>query len=362
MKSRFELFLAYKRLWAVLVILAAILFFLKFMSDQSAAQSPSAAPQRERVLESLIKKEVPMKVNIKKEKEQSFKDLTNEKWVREFELEVTNTGDKPIYFLYLTLITDVKVGGSPLVFPLTYGRKELGGIKTKATLADEAIKPGETYAFKIHPGQVPAWERDVSNKNQEDATRLRLKLEILSFGDGTGFLGNHEYPSPTNRQSDTKHFKWPLAREENQTTDRHGQPPSAQLTTILKVDEPAILKPAKFLYTDPPVLSSPLADTSLDAGCDFECVGIDNVPPENVCYNCPLQNRPGIDSSGTCSTLVYGTVKCNLPNGDSYLCQTIAVYDCGDEPFPTPTPSPTPSPAPCEYCADPNAHPACNPP
>jgi len=46
MKSGFELFLTYKRLWAVLVILAAILFFLKFMSDQSAAQSPSAAPRR----------------------------------------------------------------------------------------------------------------------------------------------------------------------------------------------------------------------------------------------------------------------------------------------------------------------------
>jgi hypothetical protein len=45
---------------------------------------------------------------LKKEKEESFKDLKNEKWLREFELEVTNTGDKPIYFLYIMLGTNVK--------------------------------------------------------------------------------------------------------------------------------------------------------------------------------------------------------------------------------------------------------------
>ena len=44
--------------------------------------------------------------------------LKNEKWVREFELEVTNTGDKPIYFLFLDLIADVKLDRkSPGVLP-----------------------------------------------------------------------------------------------------------------------------------------------------------------------------------------------------------------------------------------------------
>lgn len=66
----------------------------------------SSAAVQERILESLVKQDVPIKVKIKKEKEQSFKDLNNRKWAREFELEVTNTGDKPIYFLYINLITD----------------------------------------------------------------------------------------------------------------------------------------------------------------------------------------------------------------------------------------------------------------
>src|SRR5256886_2138983 len=89
---------ASRRLWALLVIFAALVFLMKTMSEQSAAQAPAAQSRKERILENLIKKNVPIKVNVKKEKEESFKDLNNEKWVREFELEVTNTGDKPIYF------------------------------------------------------------------------------------------------------------------------------------------------------------------------------------------------------------------------------------------------------------------------
>jgi hypothetical protein len=88
--------------------------------------SSIARGQGERVFENTIPKDVPIKIKIKKEKEESFKDLKNEKWLSEFELELTNTGDKPIYFLYLTLVTDVRVGAARLVFPQVYGRAELG--------------------------------------------------------------------------------------------------------------------------------------------------------------------------------------------------------------------------------------------
>ena len=52
--------------------------------------------ENERQLEDSIPKHVPLKVKVKKEKEAGFKDLKNEQWAREFELEVTNTGTKPI--------------------------------------------------------------------------------------------------------------------------------------------------------------------------------------------------------------------------------------------------------------------------
>src|SRR6267142_246433 len=60
-------------------------------------------PKEERELEDTIPAHVPIKVKIKAEKEQAFKDLSNEHWVRDLEIEVKNTGTKPIYFLHLQL-------------------------------------------------------------------------------------------------------------------------------------------------------------------------------------------------------------------------------------------------------------------
>jgi len=157
----------------------------------------SHAALQERVLENGVREHVPIKVKIKKEKEQSFKDLKNVKWVSEFELEVTNSGDKPIYFLYIHLITDVKVGGTPFVFVLHYGRPELGDLVTKAQSDDQPIMPNDTYTLKLQEGQVSAWESSVLENSHPDATKIRVLLFGLSFGNGTGYFGNSPYPAAT---------------------------------------------------------------------------------------------------------------------------------------------------------------------
>src|SRR6266581_1319717 len=212
--------------------------------------SSIARVQGERVFENIIPKDVPIKVRIKKEKENSFKDLKNEKWVREFELEVTNSGDKPIYFLFLDLITDVKVGRSPLMFTLTYGRKELGRIATKSMADDVPIKPGETFVFQIHPGQVPAWQQSVRDGNHAEATRIQLKIEILSFGDGTGYFGNHPYPRAPRQQSGLdRRERQPNKRGPSileRSCDRRG----LQLRTSSIADMPASFLPANFLSSE----------------------------------------------------------------------------------------------------------------
>jgi hypothetical protein len=51
------------------------------------------------------------------------------------------------------------VGGQEIVFPLSYGRAELGDIVIKAGPDDVPIKPGEAFVLKM--GEVPAWERGV---------------------------------------------------------------------------------------------------------------------------------------------------------------------------------------------------------
>jgi hypothetical protein len=160
----------------------------------------SSAAMQERVLENKTRKEVPIRLKIKKEKEKSFKDFKNEKWVREFELELTNTGEKPIYYVFLDLISDVKMGGRPLVFSLRYGRSALGDLVSKAQPDDVPIKPNETYTFKIHPGQISVWEQSVAEGRHAQATKLHVALQGISFGDGTGYFGNTPYPPQTKAQ------------------------------------------------------------------------------------------------------------------------------------------------------------------
>ena len=190
---------ANKRPWAVLLVFGALLLLMRIISTPGNAQSLSASTgeqvRGQRVLENKVPADLPFTLRMKKEKEESFKDLKNDNWLREFELELTNTGDKPIYFFYLTLVTDVRVEGKRLVFPLVYGRAELSDIVTKAGSEDFPIKPGETYVLKIHPGTISAWETSVREHRFPQATGLQAVLQSLSFGDGMGFFGNQPYPS-----------------------------------------------------------------------------------------------------------------------------------------------------------------------
>lgn len=167
----------------------------------SLRQTSSSAALQERIFENKVPVHIPIKIKIKKEKEQSFKDLKNEKWLREFELEVTNTGDKPIYFLYIMLSTNVKdkEDGLELMYPLTYGRAELGDIVTKATRDDIPIKPGETQILSL--GEVPVWEQGVREKRWPQSTKFTAEIQSLSFGDGTGYFGTQPYPRTERRQA-----------------------------------------------------------------------------------------------------------------------------------------------------------------
>src|SRR6266568_797349 len=116
----------------LLVLLAHVVGAFYLMNN---ALTPSAAQSKgEREIEYKIPEQVPLKMKIRSEKEKAFKDLKNEKWQRDFELEVTNTSNKPIYFLELwiylpemTTESGVKVG-----IPLRYGRMEFVHFNTRA--------------------------------------------------------------------------------------------------------------------------------------------------------------------------------------------------------------------------------------
>ena len=162
-----------------------------------AAFRKTLPQENERQLEDLIPKHVPIKIKIKKEKEAGFKDLNNEKWAREFELEVTNTSTKPIYALDFHVWTEVKTAfGSRVMFPLYYGRNELGDVRTKAEPTDVPIKPGESVSLAIHPAILNAWDYKRKKENRPLPKHLEVKFQFLSFGDGTGYVGSDAAPLP----------------------------------------------------------------------------------------------------------------------------------------------------------------------
>jgi len=164
--------------------------------------------QDERKLENEIPQHVPLRAKIKKEKEKQFKDLGNERWARDFELEVTNTGTKPVYEFYLLLVLDIKdASGQNVLAPVYFGRTELGDISVKATPDDVPIKTGESVILKIHSGQLDAWDIVKRKENWQRSKGVRIRFQTLSFGDGTGFAGNdgialpRKLPQVSNRRS-----------------------------------------------------------------------------------------------------------------------------------------------------------------
>ena len=188
------------------------LLLIAIVMTGSASLSLTNAQTEERIFENAVPKHVPLKIRIKKEKEQSFNDLKNDKWVSEFELEVTNTGDRPIYHVAFVLKTNVTGAGVILNdnngredrfgFDVRYGSDDFADIITKARPGDVPINPGETVVLTIDSRETRPWEESVREGNHPQATRIQLIIQILSFGDGTGLFatGATPYPPPTKRQ------------------------------------------------------------------------------------------------------------------------------------------------------------------
>src|SRR6185295_16782108 len=128
-------------------------------ADELARLRQTAQEVEERKFEDEIPKHLPIKFKLKAEKEKKFKDLDNPEWYRDFELEVTNTSDKPIYFLELWLVyPEINAGsGAPVAVPLRYGRMKFIEQKTVPLPTDVPIQPGETYVFTIPNSDRKGW-------------------------------------------------------------------------------------------------------------------------------------------------------------------------------------------------------------
>ena len=182
---------------AQVILLASFIVICVVGIATSAAQSPA----HEREIEYKMAAHLPLKVELKNA--EKVKDLANEDWLSDLELEVTNTGSKPIYLVYFSLaLEDVKDwDGVGIGYQLIYGRPELGDIKTLATPDDVPIRAGESAVIKARPGGAKSWKMFKKERGFADPKKLSLSFQILSFGDGTGYVGPHGSFKPDKRKA-----------------------------------------------------------------------------------------------------------------------------------------------------------------
>ena len=161
-----------------------------------------AAVKEERELENKIPPHLPIKIKIRAEKEKAFKDIDNPNWFADLEIEVKNTGNKPIYYLLIVLhLPEMVVGDSHEVFPLRYGRPALSVFGAKVEPDDVAIKPDETYVFQIQPKLAAAYQRRLNTDGSPRIKKLWLDFQTINYGDGTGFHGTTGTPWPEPRKN-----------------------------------------------------------------------------------------------------------------------------------------------------------------
>lgn len=165
-----------------------------------ATSSAQQSQEEEREFKSTIPEHVPIKVKLKNE--QSFKRMKNKNWAREMEIEVKNTGSKPIYYLYVIIVMpDVLTDGNAMSLRTAYGRKQLAFLETPLEMDDVPIQPGESITLKLRERQARAYEQWRDTEKRHDPKKIEVEIQAINFGDGTGFSGRQGRPDRAIKKS-----------------------------------------------------------------------------------------------------------------------------------------------------------------
>src|SRR5215210_3162956 len=157
--------------------------------------APVAGQERARAVVSTVPARLPLKVVVKNR--ELVADPNNDRWLRDLEVEVTNTGSKPVYFVsLLLLLPGAKMGGLQPVYKLKFGSPDLGSFTAVARPEDVPLAPGESAVIKVPESEAVTWEKWKARGAATDPQRLVLVLHQLNFGDGTGFAGQDGRPMP----------------------------------------------------------------------------------------------------------------------------------------------------------------------
>jgi hypothetical protein len=157
--------------------------FLSLLVLLTVAPEHRALGQLARI-DNKIPKSVPLEVE--------FKNYDKKDWWRDLEVKVTNTGKKPIYYLWLILWLDATdQNGKQRAISFKFG--DVGKFYSTsneevAKADDPAILPGETYVFTADSSAVKFWNLLQRRGAFAEPQKGVLDHGFTSFGDGTGLL------------------------------------------------------------------------------------------------------------------------------------------------------------------------------
>lgn len=260
-------------------------------------------------------KHIPLKIKAK--------NVINEKWANDLEIEVTNTSDKPIYFLSFSLrLQGIKAAdGLEFGFWLHYGRPQLIDFSVPVESTDIPLLPNETCVLKIPEAEANGWETYRKKNNKPHPMKIGLVFQSLNFGDGTGF---------SDAQGTFINIHRPLAYSDEKCLS---PPPKATSQRQQFAFLPAAFMPVNFLSISNSELltkTTPQPDVCCDDGCErlkaiqYTCQRIcdPNNPekPSSATVGCT-------DPSGSCRKKEQYYVSCSY-EGTPLSCFVTDLYAC----------------------------------
>ncbi|HWX39649.1 MAG TPA: hypothetical protein VN345_00740 [Blastocatellia bacterium] len=124
-------------------------------------------------------------------------NLDKDTWLDDVEFEIENRSNRPIYHLMIMITfpdvpkrTDLDGVPRGLAVTAQYGRRDFAGHPGElAKPEDVPIKVGEKVLLRIPTELLSGLKDDLTKRNvPESATmRLRVRIEQLSFVDGSGY-------------------------------------------------------------------------------------------------------------------------------------------------------------------------------
>ncbi|HEV7904422.1 MAG TPA: hypothetical protein VGO96_11330 [Pyrinomonadaceae bacterium] len=299
-----------------------LLAFFLVLGGLGSVSSTAQSPQEEGELEDRIPKHLPIKVKVK--------HLNKKDWVREVEVEVTNTGFKPIYYVGFNLLLPevFSEAGNNVAVSFRYGRPELGLFENRPTPEDVPIQPGETCILKVPEKEMRGWESARKHYKWSEPKKFRLKFYHLHYGDGTGFMtsGGLPVPNPNPTSSSCGGGGRQATTTQRAASGGALKPPLAPSFQFA----PALL-PVKFLpanlfveRTVEPISNSAAPQAGVCCPGRFGCFSGREVPQGHTCTTCGpaawVESAPCGSFGSYCGKIEDENRSCRDDDGNEVGC------------------------------------------